>query len=153
MHSVVANEDRAVKVRPVAGVVLRDREGRVLLIKRADEGSWCLPGGGVEPGESWSDAALRECLEETGWSARINGVLGLYSDPEMQTHQYPDGNTAHFVGVVLLATALEFTGRTDGEAIDVCWVSDAASLPEPIFAPDAPILHDFFNVKELPVLR
>ncbi|MFC4062423.1 NUDIX hydrolase [Planomonospora corallina] len=51
------------------GVVLTDPEGRILLGERirADETpSWCLPGGAVEPGESFEAAAVRELAEETG---------------------------------------------------------------------------------------
>ncbi|HTA07564.1 MAG TPA: NUDIX domain-containing protein [Streptosporangiaceae bacterium] len=52
-------------------VVLRDRAGRILLF-RAELASrtaghwWELPGGGIEPGESYQQAAVREIREETG---------------------------------------------------------------------------------------
>jgi len=56
-------------------IVLFDREGRVLLLKRADvgrdkslRGKWGFPGGKVEPGETPLDAVTRECCEETGFS-------------------------------------------------------------------------------------
>ncbi|NUP00290.1 MAG: NUDIX domain-containing protein [Nonomuraea sp.] len=51
------------------GVVLTDAHGRVLLGERAKPGeplSWCLPGGAVDPGESFEQAAVRELAEETG---------------------------------------------------------------------------------------
>ena len=48
-----------------AGVVFL-AGNRVLLLKRADNGEWGLPGGGVEDGETPFAAALREVLEETG---------------------------------------------------------------------------------------
>lgn len=54
-------------VRTTSGVILSDTNGRVLLTRRADDDTWGIPGGGVEPGESWREAALRECREETGW--------------------------------------------------------------------------------------
>ncbi|HSR85420.1 MAG TPA: NUDIX domain-containing protein [Streptosporangiaceae bacterium] len=52
-------------------VVLRDRAGRILLFRavlpsRADSHWWELPGGGIEPGETYQQAAIREIREETG---------------------------------------------------------------------------------------
>ncbi|MCK1798391.1 NUDIX domain-containing protein [Streptomyces sp. XM4193] len=56
--------------RPTARVVLLDDRDRVLLFRSVSEGSgkvlWFPPGGGVEPGESYEEAALRELREETG---------------------------------------------------------------------------------------
>jgi 8-oxo-dGTP pyrophosphatase MutT (NUDIX family) len=57
--------------RSCVRVVLRDRGGRVLLFRaglasRAAGHWWELPGGGIEPGESYADAAAREIREETG---------------------------------------------------------------------------------------
>eukprot|EP01043_Picozoa_sp_COSAG02_P066166 COSAG02_NODE_10209_length_1995_cov_1.378692_1_plen_160_part_10 len=54
----------------VVGAVF-DEEGRVLLTRRAQRmrsfpGSWVLPGGGLDPGESMADAVIREVQEETG---------------------------------------------------------------------------------------
>jgi 8-oxo-dGTP pyrophosphatase MutT (NUDIX family) len=59
-------------VRHAARVVLLDPQGRVLLM-RYDDGPpngphWTTPGGGLEPGESHEQAALRELAEEAGWS-------------------------------------------------------------------------------------
>jgi 8-oxo-dGTP pyrophosphatase MutT (NUDIX family) len=57
--------------RSCVRVVLRDRAGRILLFRaelasRADTHWWELPGGGIEPGESYQEAAVREIREETG---------------------------------------------------------------------------------------
>jgi ADP-ribose pyrophosphatase YjhB (NUDIX family) len=58
--------------RHAARVVLLDPQDRVLLMRYDDgppNGShWATPGGGLEPGESYQEAALRELAEETGWS-------------------------------------------------------------------------------------
>lgn len=48
-----------------AGVLLRDPEGRILLLQRADGEGWAFPGGAVEPGETARTAARRELREET----------------------------------------------------------------------------------------
>jgi 8-oxo-dGTP diphosphatase len=64
------SEPRAYPTRPFLGVGVVVFHGqRVLLIRRArppSAGSWSLPGGAVELGESTRDAARREIMEETG---------------------------------------------------------------------------------------
>jgi 8-oxo-dGTP diphosphatase len=60
-----------------AAVIVRD--GKVLLIRRRlREGSllWALPSGGVEPGETAEEAAVRETKEEVGLDVRATSVLG-----------------------------------------------------------------------------
>lgn len=64
---------------PAVGVVcLRGNE--VLLIRRGTpprQGEWSLPGGRIEPGETATDAAIRELREETGVEARLTGLLDV----------------------------------------------------------------------------
>ena len=54
-------------------------EGKVLLTKREDFEVWCLPGGGVEDGESLAEAAIREAKEETGLDVELTRLVGVYS--------------------------------------------------------------------------
>ncbi len=54
-----------------AEAALFDEDGRILLVRRSDDGLWCLPCGWVEPGESPAEAAVREAREETGLQVRI----------------------------------------------------------------------------------
>jgi 8-oxo-dGTP diphosphatase len=64
----------------VVGAVVLDLDGRVLLVRRArppSAGSWSLPGGHVEAGESLEAAIVREVLEETAVRARVVCVLGV----------------------------------------------------------------------------
>ena len=88
-------------------------------MRRAEDASWGLPGGGVEPGESWSEAAVRECREETGWLIRVTGLFGAYSDPRSQVHVYPDGRAFHFFGVVFTAEVAQEVGSPDDEVMAV----------------------------------
>ena len=61
-----------------ASAVIIDSAGRVALIKRGtepDRGLWSVPGGCVESGESFADAAAREAHEETGLHVHIGREL------------------------------------------------------------------------------
>jgi len=136
-------------LRATSGVILADTSGRILLMRRAQEDTWGIPGGGVEPGESWAEAALRECREETGWKARIDGLLGIYSDPVTQVHRYPGGTLRQFVGVVFMATAVRRVGPVGDEATELRWVT-SDDVPEPHFAPDRPVLRDAFDPRRRP---
>ena len=55
--------------------------GELLLVRRCDSGTWELPGGRVDVGESAVEAALRETSEESGLRVRITGLVGLFTDP------------------------------------------------------------------------
>jgi len=54
-------------------------EGKILLTKREDFETWCLPSGGVEEGESLAQAAIRETKEETGVESELTRLVGIYS--------------------------------------------------------------------------
>jgi ADP-ribose pyrophosphatase YjhB (NUDIX family) len=54
-------------------------QGQVLLTKREDFEVWCLPGGGVDEGESLAEAAIRETREETGLDVELTHLVGTYS--------------------------------------------------------------------------
>jgi ADP-ribose pyrophosphatase YjhB (NUDIX family) len=54
-------------------------DGKVLLTKREDFEVWCLPGGGVEEGESLAEGAIREAKEETGLDVELIRLVGVYS--------------------------------------------------------------------------
>ena len=59
-----------------AGGVIFDRNGRVLLLRRTDEGTWCFPKGHIEPGETAAAAAVREIREECGLVCAIGDPVG-----------------------------------------------------------------------------
>jgi ADP-ribose pyrophosphatase YjhB (NUDIX family) len=57
-----------------------DPDGRAVLIQRADNKRWALPGGYAEIGSSPSMNALREFREETGFEAELEGLVGVYDN-------------------------------------------------------------------------
>lgn len=79
-----------------SAAIFDEKREKVLLTQRADNGRWCLPGGGMESGESVAEACEREVWEETGLKVRVIHLIGVYSNPD-QLVIYPDGNKAFFV--------------------------------------------------------
>lgn len=71
--------------RPIVGtsVIPILPDGRLVLIRRRDNGLWSLPGGIVDWGEDLTTAAKRELAEETGLTLVDMGrLVGVYSAPE-----------------------------------------------------------------------
>ncbi|HEY2278376.1 MAG TPA: NUDIX domain-containing protein [Streptosporangiaceae bacterium] len=69
---------------PCVGAIVRDGQGRLLLIQRGHDpeaGRWSLPGGRVEPGESDAQALAREMLEETGLTVIPGPLVGAVERP------------------------------------------------------------------------
>jgi len=63
----------------VAGIVVRD-DGRVLVIRRDDNGHWEAPGGVLELDESFEAGVQREVLEETGLEVTVERLTGVYKN-------------------------------------------------------------------------
>ena len=100
----------------VTGVVVRE-DGRVLAIKRADDGRWVPPGGVLELGETPQDGVAREVFEETGIQVQAVRLTGVYKNMKL--------------GVVTLAFLCDITGgrqHTSSEADQVAWLSPADAL-------------------------
>ncbi|MFZ5857617.1 MAG: NUDIX domain-containing protein [Chloroflexota bacterium] len=98
------------KIRVGCSAAIFNKEGKVLLTRRRDNGQWCLPSGGMDAGESPSETAIREVLEETGLHVRVKRLVGVYSDPN-QLVMYQDGNKVQIVAIHFEA---EVTGGTLG---------------------------------------
>ena len=97
--------------RPILGVgaVVMLHDGRVVLVKRKHEpsaGTWSLPGGAVELGETVEAALVREILEETGLTVEVGPVIEVVD----RILVGEDGRVAyHFVVVDYLCRAVSGT--------------------------------------------
>lgn len=89
-----------------SAVIFDARREKILLTRRTDNGQWCLPSGGMDAGESASEACIREVLEETGLDVGVKRLIGIYTTPH-QLLEYPDGNR---VQLVALCFEAEVTG-------------------------------------------
>ncbi|MEU7167037.1 NUDIX domain-containing protein [Streptomyces morookaense] len=94
-----------------ASAVVTDRQGRILLQHRRDNGLWALPGGAMEMADSLPGAAVREVKEETGLDVEITGLVGTYTDPR-HIIAYSDGEVRRQFNVC-------FTARITGGSLAI----------------------------------
>ncbi|WP_304452650.1 NUDIX hydrolase [Nocardiopsis sp. YSL2] len=96
----------------VTGVVVRPEDGKVLVIKRADDGRWVPPGGVLELDETPEQCVVREVWEETGIKAKPIRLTGVYKNMNL--------------GVVSLAFLCEPVGgeiRASDESTVTAWLT------------------------------
>ena len=111
----------------VAAAVFNDL-GQVLLVKRGrppGQGSWGLPGGLLDLGESLEAGAVREVREECGVEIEIRGLAGLFQPVER------DGAGRiryHYVVIDYWASHLSGVPTAQDDAADAAWV-DLSDLP------------------------
>ena len=109
----------------VATVVVRD--GRLLLVEEAIDGRQVLtqPAGHLEPDESLAAAAVRETLEETGWTVRLSAFIGTYQ------WTAPDGTP--FLRFAYAAEALSHdpARRLDTGILRALWLTPAELKADP----------------------
>lgn len=111
----------------VAAVVFVERDGKVLLVRRAVDpecGKWALPAGYIDYGEHPALAAIREVREETGLTVAIDRLLDV------------QGGAAELgasIVIIYAAHVVEGTARPLDDADAVGWFSPGDSLPELAF--------------------
>jgi 8-oxo-dGTP diphosphatase len=82
---------------PTVDIII-ELAGGIVLIERANPPhGWALPGGFVDYGESFEEAAVREAREETALEVTLVDQLGTYSDPRRDSRQ-------HTASTVFIAT-------------------------------------------------
>jgi ADP-ribose pyrophosphatase YjhB (NUDIX family) len=107
-----------------SAAVLDARTETLLLIRRADNGRWSVPGGYMDPGESLTEACAREVREETGLQVRVGPLLSVYTSPHILL-EYPDGNRWQLVILYFSAEAIGGEVRPGEEATEVGYFSQA----------------------------
>lgn len=105
-------------------------DGRIVLIRRSDNGLWSLPGGMVDWGEDVPTAVGRELAEETGLElVKIRRLVGVYSAPDRDPR-------IHSICIVVEA---EVQGRMKAE--DTLEVTEVRAFP-PSSLPPGQMAHD-----------
>ncbi len=91
---------------------------KLVLIRRRNppyQGQWALPGGFVDVGETVEGAAVREANEETGLIVELQGLVGVFSDPDRD----PRGHTVS----ICFAALGQGTPKASSDAQDVALFS------------------------------
>lgn len=112
------------------GGLVRDGEGRVLIGRSVWRRGWEFFGGQVENGENLEEALLREIREETGITARVVALAGIYSSLK----GYTDAHTGvHIPTKLILDFLCDYVSGTptdSDETTDVMWVTVPRALEQ-----------------------
>jgi len=94
----------------VAGVIMRE-DGKILVIRRRDNGQYQAPGGILERDERIEDGLAREILEETGLRVEPEQLSGIYKNMRLGV-----------VALVFRARLLGGTPTINDEAAEILWM-------------------------------
>ena len=111
-----------------AEAAIFDTEGRILLVRRSDDGLWCLPCGWVEPNESPLEAVVRETREETGLEVESRQLVGVLTrKPNM-------GHGPHSaIAVIYLCEIIDGTPQPSSPEVSEVrywWIEDVSGWHE-----------------------
>ena len=111
--------------RPEVAVgAIAQAEERILLVRRgrgAAAGTWSIPGGRVETGETLHEAVVREVWEETHLQVVVDSFVGWAERIDVPADGSPGGT--HFVILDFAVTVLDITEPIAGDdAAEVAWV-------------------------------
>lgn len=122
---------------PTVDIIIEIEGGIVLIERKNPPHGWAIPGGFVDYGESFEDAARREAKEETGLTVQLQRQLQTYSDPNRDARQ-------HTASTVFIATAGDRpVAADDAQKAEIFFEHN---LPELAFD-HAHILQDYFTYK------
>jgi ADP-ribose pyrophosphatase YjhB (NUDIX family) len=121
-----------------------DQAGRLLMVRRADNGKWALPGGALAVGETPAEGVVREVLEETGVHCNPVALVGVFDSrlcgTESRHHLY------HFVFLCEPSDeAVVIPSSHSFEVLDTGWFGEE-ELPEVIDPGHVPRIPEAFRV-------
>lgn len=132
------------------GVIILNKNGEILLGRRGEdilkakcemheEGTWTLPGGNIEYGETFEQAGIREAKEETNLDISNLEVFCVQTDLNEHAHYISVGMIAHsYTGEIKVMEPDEIT----------CWKwFSVNNIPSVIFTPSKKTIECFLNKK------
>ena len=125
---------------PTVDIIIEEKEGIVLILRRNEPRLWALPGGFCDYGESLEAAAVREAREETGLDVELVEQFHTYSDPGRDPRQ-------HNITTVYIAKAARGVLHAQDDAQEIGVFSEG-ELPRELAFDHAQILKDYFLYKK-----
>lgn len=131
---------------PLSGgeaAIIDPADGRILLVQRADNAHWAMPGGAYEVGETPAEGAVREALEETGIRCEATALVGVFDSRLCGTV-----STYHIYHFLFLCHPLNRDApesvATPEEVLTTAWFAEDA-LPEALHPGHAPRIIEAFR--------
>ncbi|MEX2554676.1 MAG: NUDIX domain-containing protein [Actinomycetota bacterium] len=134
-------------------LALIERDGSLLLERRADAPLWSLIGGDLQDAETLAAALRREVIEETGLAVLSYELFGTFSDPT-RIVSYPDGNVVRSVAFVYSVAVDSFSGlRASSESEELRFFPKSELLALDLPATQRPIVERFLSAALPPHLE
>lgn len=114
-----------------AGVLIFNKDNKLMLQQRTDNKKWGLPGGSMEPGETFEDTAKREAYEEVNLKVKELKLFDIFSGEECH-YIYPNGDEIYNASAIYICKNYEGEVKLDS---------------------DETMGAKFFSKKELPILE
>ncbi|MGL5152114.1 MAG: NUDIX hydrolase [Clostridium sp.] len=93
-------------IMAAAGVLIINKEGEILLQQRTDNLKWGIPGGAMELGETFEEAAIREAYEEVRIKVKSLELFNVYSGQEC-FNTYPNGHQVYNASAIFISSNYE----------------------------------------------
>ncbi|RDI37225.1 NUDIX hydrolase [Falsibacillus pallidus] len=132
------------------GVIIED-DDRILLQHRTDADNWCIPGGMMEMGETFEQAARREAWEETGLTVAELELFGIYSGEKCFV-EYPNKDKVFSVQIIFKAN--RYTGNIKLEDVESREhrFFNRSELPANLNPRQKPFIEDWAEKKSIPII-
>ncbi len=113
-------------IHPAARIIIENERQEILVLERTDNGQIGLPAGALEEGETIAACIKREVWEETGLEISELTLIGISSDPKIESVTYPNGDQIQYFTIEF------YTNQWQGElqVIDTEEVKRAAFMPK-----------------------
>lgn len=127
-----------------ATMLLVNQDNEILLMKRTDNLCWGVPGGSIEPGETFEECVKRETLEETGILVDQIELFGVYSGEELH-YTYPNGDEVYMFSAAYQSRITDPHVKLDITEDSEYQFFKLNQIPEEVSPPIKPILSDFIS--------
>jgi len=141
MKSLRAHVGSQLLLAPSVAALIRNEAGQILFLLRSDNGLWDLPAGAIDPGETPSQAIVREVCEETGLVVEPTAIAAVFGGLRYRL-RYDNGDVTEYTVTVFECRVVGGElNALDGEALELRFIDPSrrppmmTQYPDELFAP------------------